>query len=188
MERERVRAATLHRRDGLAAESRRTLSRKIVNAVANWIQNESFDAVLLYLSMRSEVETFGLLDILLREEKTVCAPVMDTPRLALTPHRIQDPNTELVRHPYGPLEPKAACPIFPISQLHLIIVPGIAFDMNGYRLGYGKGFYDRFLAKCPRAISVGLAYQIQMVDTTLPQAWDMPVQHIFTELGRIDIP
>ena len=188
MERERVRAETLHRRDGLAKAVRSKLSRRIVNSLASWIQSEGFNAVMPYLSMRSEVETFGLLDILLRQEKVVCAPVVDTHQLELTPHRIRDTKTELVRHRYGMLEPNATCPILPTAQLQLIIVPGIAFDYNGYRLGYGKGFYDKFLAKCPHVVSVGLAYQIQMVEDTFPQAWDVPVQHIFTEKSRIDIP
>ena len=187
MERERVRAETLHRRDRLAEENRTTLSQRIVNSVVNWIQSEGFDSLMLYLSMRSEVETFGLLDSLLRQEKIVCAPVVNTHQLELTPRRIQNTKTDLVRHRYGMLEPNSACPIFPAAQLQLIIVPGIAFDSNGYRLGYGKGFYDRFLAKCPDAVSVGLAYQIQIVEDTFPQAWDVPVQHIFTDSGRIDI-
>ena len=187
MERERVRADTLHRRDRLAEEVRTTLSRRIVNSVVNWIQSEGLDSVMLYLSMRSEVETFGLLASLLHEKKIVCAPVVDTHLLELTPRRIRDAKTELVQHRYGMLEPNSACPIFPTTQLQLIIVPGIAFDSNGYRLGYGKGFYDRFLAKCPDAVSVGLAYQIQIVEDTFPQAWDVPVQHIFTDSGRIDI-
>ena len=183
MERERVRAETLHRRDGLAEEVRITLNRRIANSVSNWIQSEGFDAVMLYLSMKSEVETLNLIDLLLHREKIVCAPVVDTRQLELTPRRIRDPKTELVRHRYGMLEPNATCPIFPISQLQLIIVPGIAFDPNGYRLGYGKGFYDRFLTKCPHAVHVGLAYQIQIVENTFPQTWDVPVQHIFTENG-----
>ena len=188
MERERVRAETLHRRDGLADEVRTKLSRRIVDSVVSWIQSEGFDSVMLYLSMRSEVETLGLLDILLHQEKVVCAPVVDTHQLELIPHRIRDAKTELVRHRYGMLEPNSICPTFPTTQLQLIIVPGIVFDSNGYRLGYGKGFYDRFLAKCPHAVSVGLAYQMQIVEDTFPQAWDVPVQHIFTENSRIDIP
>ncbi len=181
MERERVRAETLQRRDGLAQEIRTTLSRKITNSLVSWIQNEGFDTVMLYLSMKSEVGTFGLLDILLHQEKVVCAPVVDTCLLALTPRQIRAPKTELVRHRYGLLEPNAACPILPISQLQLIILPGIAFDATGYRLGYGKGFYDRFLTKCPDAVKVGLAYQIQIVADTFPQIWDIPVHYIFTE-------
>ena len=185
MERERVRAETLQCRDGLAQEVRTTLSRRIINSLVSWIQNEGFDTVMLYLSMKSEVETFGLLDILLYQEKIVCAPVVDTYQLELTPRQIQDPKTELVQHSYGLLEPSATCPIVPISQLQLIIVPGIAFDATGYRLGYGKGFYDRFLAKCRDAVTVGLAYQMQIVEDTSPQTWDIPVHYIFTEKNII---
>ncbi len=187
MERERIRAETLQRRDGLAQEVRSVLSRRIINFLVSWIQNEDFDTVMLYLSMKSEVETFSLLDILLHQEKIVCAPVVDTHQLELTPRQIRDPKTELVQHRYGLLEPNAACPIFPVSQLQLIIVPGIAFDANGYRLGYGKGFYDRFLAKCPDAVRVGLAYQVQIVEDTCPQTWDLPVHYIFTEKGIIAV-
>ena len=187
MERERVRAETLRQREGLVPEVRTVFSRQIVDSVMRWIQSESFDAVMLYLSMRSEVETDTLLKRLHHAGKHICAPVVDTDQNRLIPRRIQEAETALVRHRYGMLEPNTACPIFPISQLQLIVVPGIAFDCKGYRLGYGKGFYDRFLASCPHAIPIGLAYQIQVVENTFPQVWDVPVKHIFTETGRIDI-
>ena len=187
MERERVRAEVLRERDGLAPETRAVFSRQIGDAVGHWIQREGFDAVMLYLSMRSEVETDGLLEGLLHAGKQVSAPVVDAERDCLIPRRIQGGAIDLVRHRYGMLEPSTACPIFPIARLQLIIVPGIAFDREGYRLGYGKGFYDRFLANCPGAISIGLAYQIQVVENTFPEAWDVPVQHVFTETGRIDV-
>ena len=185
--RERLRTETRRRRDALTSQERTRLSQRIVDAAAHWMQREGFDAVMLYLSMRSEVETTGLLEGLLHSGKQVCAPVVDTEHLELVPRQIQNLKTELVRHPYGMLEPNQTCPIFPTQHLQLIIVPGIAFDRKGYRLGYGKGFYDRFLRKCPHAGAMGLAYEIQLVEDTFPQAWDVPVQHIFTETGRIEI-
>ena len=186
-QRKRVRTEILHRREALTPAERTRLSERIVGSAARWIQREGFHSVMLYLNMRSEVETTGLLEGLLNSGKQVCAPVVDTEQLELIPRRIQNLETELVRHPYGMLEPNAACPLFPIEHLQLIVVPGIAFDHNGYRLGYGKGFYDRFLVKCPDAVAIGLAYQIQLVEDTFPQAWDVPVQHIFTEKGRIEV-
>ena len=185
--RERVRAETLHRREALTSEERTWLSQCIIDATAHWIQREGFGSVMLYLNMRSEVETTGLLEGLLNSGKQVCAPVVDTEQLELAPRQIRNFKTELVRHPYGMLEPNATCPIFPTDHLQLVVVPGTAFDRNGYRLGYGKGFYDRFLTKCPRAVAVGLAYRIQLVEDTFPQTWDVPVQHIFTETGRMEI-
>lgn len=187
MEREGIRTETLRRRDELTPETRAAFSRHIADAVASWIQHEGFDAVMIYLNMRSEVETGGLLKRLLHMGKHVCAPVVDTDRNRLIPRRIQKEKTALVRHRYGMLEPNTACPLVPTTELQLIVVPGIAFDGKGYRLGYGKGFYDRFLAACSHAVPIGLAYQIQVVENTFPQAWDVPVKHIFTETDRIDI-
>ncbi len=187
MERERVRAEMLRKRDGLAPETRAVFSQQIVDAVMHWIQREGSDTVMLYLSMQSEVETDGLLEGLLHAGKRVCAPVVDTERNSMIPRQIRDGKTDLVRHRYGMLEPSTVCPIFPVAQLQLIVVPGITFDLKGYRLGYGKGFYDRFLVNCPHAVSIGLAYQIQIIEDTFPEAWDVPVQHIFTETGRIEV-
>ena len=195
VERERVRAETRRRRDALAPEIRAAFSRQIVDSVLRWIQSEGFETVMLYLNMGSEVETDSLLEKLIYSGKHVCAPVVDTEQNRLIPRqiqgqiqgRIQERKTALVRHPYGMLEPNAACPLVPTTELQLIIVPGIAFDGKGYRLGYGKGFYDRFLAACSHAIPIGLAYQIQVVEDTFPQIWDVPVKNIFTETGRIDI-
>lgn len=182
-----LRTEILHSRDALAPEARTRCSQRILDATAHWIQQEGFDTVMLYLSMRSEVETTGLLETLLDSGTQVCAPVVDIEHLKLIPRRIQNLKTEVVRHPYGMLEPNEACPLFPIEHLQLIVVPGIAFDRCGHRLGYGKGFYDRFLARCPHAVAIGLAYRVQLVEDTFPQTWDVPVQHIFTETGRIGI-
>ena len=187
IQRARLRAETLHRREALTPAERTRFSQRIVDATARWIQRAGFGSVMLYLNMRSEVETTGLLEGLLESGKQVCAPVVDTERLELIPRRIQCLKTAFVRHAYGMLEPSEACPIFPIEHLQLIVVPGIAFDRKGYRLGYGTGFYDRFLMKCPHAVTIGLAYRVQLVEDTFPQAWDVPVQHIFTETDTIRI-
>jgi len=183
LKRENLRTETLQRREKLAPTVRATRSRQIVNAVIEWIQGKDFGSVMLYLSMKSEVETEFLLEYLLRAGKQVCAPIVDIQERQLIPRRIQNVKTELVRHCYGMLEPHAACPIVPHARLQLIVVPGIAFDCKGYRLGYGRGFYDRFLPQCPQALAIGLAYQIQLVENTFPQPWDVPVHKIFTELG-----
>lgn len=186
-ERERLRLETRRRREGLSSEARARGSESIVEAVVPWIAHNNFRSVMLYLSMRCEVQTDALLKRLLDSESQVCAPAVDSESLNLVPRRIRDPRTDLVRHRYGMLEPRAACPDFPTDRIQLIVVPGIAFDRNGYRLGYGGGFYDRFLVKCPHAVAIGLAYQTQLVADTFPQRWDVPVQHIFTEAGRIDV-
>lgn len=181
-ERERLRTEVLHRRDSIPANVRAELSRQIVNRAIDSIETNRADAVLTYLNMRSEVETDGLLDYLLTQSKIALAPVMDTKRRSLTPHRITDTKKDLALHPYGMYQPNwPTCPPFPLEQIDLIFVPGVAFDSKGYRIGYGAGFYDRFLPQCPQAVWIGLAYEAQIVADTFPQTWDVPIHQILTE-------
>ena len=181
-ERERLRAEVLRKRDSLPPGVRSELSRRIVDCAINWIEANRADAVLIYLSMRSEVETGGLLDYLLTRNKIALAPVMRMKQRDLTPYRIMDAKRDLVLHPYGMYQPnKETCPPFPLNQIDLIFVPGVAFDPKGYRIGYGAGFYDRLLPQCPQAVWIGLAYEAQIVTDTFPQTWDVPVHHILTE-------
>ncbi len=181
-ERERLRAEALRKRDGIPRRVRTTLSRQIVNRAIAWIEGNGANAVLLYLSMRSEVETSGLLAYLLARNKIALAPVMDTKQHRLIPHRITDAKKDLVLHRYGMYQPsRKTGPPFPLEQIDLIFVPGVAFDPKGYRIGYGAGFYDRFLPQCPQSVWLGLAYEAQIVADTFPQTWDVPVHQILTE-------
>ena len=181
-ERERLRTEVLRKRDSILPSVRAELSRRIVNHAINLIEVNRANAALIYLSMRSEVETGGLLDYLLVQNKIALAPVMRMKQRTLTPHRIMDAKKDLVLHPYGMYQPsKETCPPFPLNQIDLIFVPGVAFDPKGYRIGYGAGFYDRFLPQCPQAVWVGLAYEAQIVTDTYPQTWDVPLHQILTE-------
>ena len=181
-ERERLRTEVLRKRDSIPSSVRAKLSRRIVDCAINWIEVNRANAVLIYLGMRSEVETGGLLDYLLVQNKIALAPVMRMKQRDLTPYRIVDAKKDLVLHPYGMYQPnRATCSPFPLNQIDLIFVPGVAFDPKGYRIGYGAGFYDRFLPQCPQAVWIGLAYKAQIVTDTFPQTWDVPLHQILTE-------
>lgn len=187
-----IRQGILKKRQQLSQTERTILNKKITTHLDEWIHSSehsekscSFNAIMVYLSMKSEVDTQEVVELLLLEGKQVIVPTVDTDTGQLIPREIQDLNRDLIKHPYGMFEPNNDCPVFPIEQLQLILVPGIAFDLKGFRLGYGKGFYDRFLPKCPTAISIGLAFQSQLVKDTFPQQWDVPVQHIITEEGML---
>ena len=165
---------------------RSQLSQRIINRVIKWIEGDGINVVQLYLSMRSEVETDGLLDYLLDCKKIALAPVTNVRRRTLTPHRISNPGTDFVVHPYGMREPNPmTCTPFPPDQIDLIIVPGVAFDRKGHRLGYGGGYYDRFLPQCPQSVWMGLAFEAQLVSDTFPQPWDLPLHYIVTENDRL---
>lgn len=190
--RDSIRSEILRHREDIPSNERDTFSKQIVEHTIEWLQSGEkskeiyiFDAIMIYLSMKSEVDTWQLVQSLFDMKKRVIAPVVDTDSGKLIPRQILNLDKDLVKHKYGMYEPNVSCPIFPSDQLQLIIVPAIAFDYQGYRLGYGKGFYDRFLSTCPNAVTIGLAFQLQFVDNTYPQQWDIPVQHIFTENGLL---
>ena len=187
-----IRSEMLKRRGNIPSAERNMLNERITANLIEWIQRceknkqrYAFDAIMVYLSMNSEVDTWHLVEVLNNQERQIIAPVVDTKSGELIPKQIQDLDEDLVLHRYGMYEPKESYPVFPANQLQLIVVPGIAFDRRGYRLGYGKGFYDRFLSTCPNAVTIGIAYQFQVVDDTYPQPWDVPVQYIFTENGIV---
>lgn len=178
--RQRIREETLRRRDSIDPEVRRELSSTICIRVINFIEAHAVDTVMLYMNMRTEVETQDLLVHLLRANKIALAPVIEAE--GLVPRRISDATSELVRHRFGMLQPNPdVCPAFPLTQIELIIVPGIAFDRKRFRIGYGGGYYDRFLPKCPQATWIGLAFDDQVIPDTLPQAWEVALHYIFSE-------
>ena len=178
--RQGIRKEARRRRDSIPPEVRHELSRDINARVIDYIKAQAIETVMLYLSMGSEVETSDLLAYLLRADKIALAPTIEAKRLV--PRRITDTGTQLVRHRYGMLQPNQdVCPKFPVNQINLIIVPGIAFDLKRYRIGYGGGYYDRFLPKCPQAIWMGLAFKEQIIRDTLPQAWDVALHYVFSE-------
>ena len=107
-------------------------------------QIESVRTVLLYHGMDTEPDTVRLLSPLWDMGKQVCLPRC-LPGNQMEARLVQRDST-LIRHPYGMLEPGLDCPLIPPDQIDLVLVPGLAFDRSGGRLGRGGGYYDRWLA------------------------------------------
>jgi 5-formyltetrahydrofolate cyclo-ligase len=89
---------------------------------------------------------------------------------------------------YGPAEPADRTPV-PEEQIDLVVVPGLAFDRAGNRLGHGGGHYDRFLTRLrPDAVAVGVCFACQLVDSVPSATGDVPVDAVVTERETIEIP
>ena len=106
------------------------------------------------------------------------------PKVAGTELQVFPIESQLVSHRYGFLEPAGGGTAFDPTSLEAVVVPALAFDRTGHRLGYGKGFYDRFLPRLnPEAIKVGLVAS-QLIFEQLPiDPWDQPVDLLVSELG-----
>jgi len=169
-------------RDSLSSDEITVKSQKITDTLLQIIETKQFSVIMLYLDMESEVRTISLMHRLLKMGKTVLAPIMEPASRKLFPYQIINHNVDLVSSKYGMLQPDPQnCQLFSPEDIDLITVPGIAFDKKGYRIGYGGGYYDRFLKKCPRAFWVGLAFEAQLIPDALPAEWDLPVHQIVTE-------
>jgi len=142
---------------------------------------------MLYLSMESEVQTFALLRRLLALNKVVLAPVMEPTSKKLLPYQIANPEIDLITNKYDIQEPNPQrCKLLAPVEIDLVTVPGVAFDAKGHRIGYGGGYYDRFLKKCQKSLWVGLAFECQLVEDVVCAEWDLPVHKIVTEKRVLD--
>lgn len=133
-----------------------------------------YSSFLAYSSIRSEVPTEGLIQALLASGKQVFLPRVEGDDIAVVPYG------ELERGSFGILEPAGkATEIVP----EVCIVPLLGINREGYRIGYGKGFYDRYL-KGHKCISVGLGYSFQLADF-VKDPWDMKLDAFISEDGII---
>lgn len=137
---------------------------------------------MLYVSTNKEVDTREIIQKALQEGKQVIVPLTRKKKRRIVPCLLKSWG-DLAPGNYGILEPQKA-QSFPLADIELVIVPGVAFDREGRRLGRGKGYYDRFLAHLsPTIPRIGLAFQTQMVEKVPIQGSDIPVDVIITETG-----
>ncbi|HHZ12396.1 MAG: 5-formyltetrahydrofolate cyclo-ligase [Caldicoprobacterales bacterium] len=135
-----------------------------------------------YVNIGKEVNTRNIIECLLLDGKKVSVPICVTETTRLIASQIYD-LAELAPSHFGLLEPIAEFvrQVDP-KEIEVVLVPGLAFDRRGNRLGYGKGYYDRFLIKLsPRALKIGLAYSFQIIDEVPIDDFDIPLDIIVTE-------
>lgn len=133
--------------------------------------------ILFYVSFLSEVQTHQLIKEALKNKK-VGVPLVNNKELLIK--EITD-FSQLSPGHKNILEPSSDLPDLKVEDLNLIIVPGVAFDKKHYRLGYGGGYYDRLLAKDNDHISIGLAFEEQIVDDLPIESHDQKVDFIVTD-------
>ncbi len=135
--------------------------------------------ILLYAPVHREVDTRRIFSAAVHGGKCVAFPKVKGKTLQAR----QVKNwKELKKGAFGVLEPNGRAKRVQAKELDLVLVPGVAFDRQGHRLGYGKGFYDRFLKQLnPKTATVGLAYAFQVVNKIPRQPHDVKVQRVVTE-------
>ncbi len=187
-EKQRLRQETLVRRNKLTTAQRVMRSADILQKLFELEAARSANWIHFYVSFNSEVETTGMIAHALSRKKRVTVPKMETASKQLVLSELKDPVRELSPGPKGIPEPRpeAFRPV-EIDAMDLFVVPGIAFDERGNRLGQGAGYYDRMLAVVSGRIPiVGLSFDLQLVGDVPVGEHDVRVDWIITEKRVIE--
>ncbi|HMK42732.1 MAG TPA: 5-formyltetrahydrofolate cyclo-ligase [Dissulfurispiraceae bacterium] len=167
-------------RDSISPEKRHEKSSAIARLLVLLPAYREAASILLYASFGAEAETWQLIQDSFAMGKRVALPRVDKAQKKLLVYQIQD-VADLVPGSFGIREPSPAVnvPLMP-EEIDLVLVPGIAFDVTGLRIGFGGGFYDRLLAEFA-APSAGLCYEEQIVAHIPREAHDHNVQYLVTD-------
>ena len=144
--------------------------------------------ILFYLATKDEVQTGEIIEESLNGGKRVIVPFIDWRKREILPSEIKDPARDIEIGVFDIPQPKrdSYCPFSPVD-IDIVIAPGVAFDRKGNRIGFGGGFYDRFLSELSDGVAViALAFELQLVDAIPVQSHDVAVDYLITERGITD--
>jgi len=175
----RLRRSVIERRDALPASERAAASAAIARTVLDLDEMRGASTVHLFASFGSEVDTTPIIEGLLGTGRRPVLPVVVS-RDGAMEHAVIRSLDDLTPGFKDIPEPRASCPRVGPEDVDLVIVPGVAFGRCCGRMGYGGGFYDRFLACCP-APRIAIAFSVQIVEDVPCDEHDLPVHAIVTE-------
>jgi 5-formyltetrahydrofolate cyclo-ligase len=167
-------------RASLGEETCSRASQSICARLENRTNFQQSHSILTYMPIKGEVDLTSLLDR--HPEKQWILPRIIPEENHRMVFHAYDPR-HLVRHQFGMVEPAADLPEIPHNEIQLVLVPGLAFDRQGWRLGYGGGYFDRFL-KVFAGIGVGIVFHALFLDNLPHDQFDIPVQWVLTEGGN----
>lgn len=177
-----MRDRILRARDAIPPEARAHAGAAIVNTLAAREDFRASRAVLVSLAFRSEWETRPLLEAALALGKVVGAPRVNAAKRMLETYAITDLERDLGPGFHGIDEPLLHCGPLPLDAIDWVLVPGVAFDTHGHRIGYGGGYYDRLLPLLRSdARRVAGAFELQVVEQVPAAMHDLQVDAVVTE-------
>ena len=176
LEKDKIRKKILLKRKNLSKNTVAKLSGIISRKVLSIIKIKSAKTYLVYLPINNEVDTKFIINFLIQNQKKIFVPAYVEKSWVICGLKNLD---ELKRNHFRTLQPKKIIKA-DISTIDVAIVPGVAFDKNGVRLGYGKGVYDRLLSNFD-GLKIGLAYDFQIVDKLSKEEHDLKLDMVVTD-------
>ena len=180
---QKLKLEILEKRKKISETELKEKNKKIIKNLSSLKEFQEAKNILFYVSFNQEVNTHEIIRELLEEkEKNIIVPytIKNKPTIFLS--ELKD-FVELIPKTLGILEPKGKyIREFDREKLDLVIVPGTVFDKNGNRIGYGFGYYDRFLKTIKKnVLKIGLAFDFQLVNHIPREEHDVPLDIIITE-------
>lgn len=170
---------------GIAAGERAAASAAAVELLSKRPEWHNARCIMLFAPMQDEVDIWPLLALGIAQGKTVALPSCDPLSNNYKCRAVRDPDRDVRVGRFGIREPSLDCPLLLGNSLDLALVPGVAFDLRGCRLGRGKGFYDRILLGID-GLKCGAVFDQRVVDEVPVEPHDIRVNCILTPTRWID--
>ena len=171
------------RENGISSRERREKSSRIASSLINdLLLPATVRSVGLYYPVRGEVDTLSIFDFCRKNSITSMFPrIVSDDEMMFLP---VNSRRELVKRKYGIYEPGVGAYTGEKGFVpDIVIVPGVAFDKNNFRIGYGKGYYDSYLSRHRPTLMVGFGYAFQVLERVPVDQWDVRLDLVLTENG-----
>lgn len=179
MDKSAIRREFLWKREHLPLQVKAQKDKKITASLEKFAPFQQSREFFTYLSHRGEVSTDALIQKYFGKKKIIVPKIKSRAGRAICLFELKHPG-KFEKGRFGIREPKICLPKKIFSEIYVALIPGIAFDATGHRIGFGGGYFDRLLKKL-RCTTIGLAYEFQMIDKVPMHAYDVPVDFIITE-------
>lgn len=170
----KIREVMTDKRDHLGSEWKKNYDNNIVEELIGLVEKYNYQIIHTYIPYRSEIDIKAFIQYLLDSNRTVVVP--QTLKNGALKHHILTSLDSLKQGEYGTSYSSSNQEY--TGSYDLVIVPGLAFDPKHYRLGYGGGYYDRFLTTIPNSFTLGLAYPFQVINELPTDDFDVHLDEV----------
>lgn len=185
-EKEELREAMQAQRRALSASSRRNQDQQLFEQLIHLPSVQKSNVLLLTLSFNGECDTWPFARWAIVRKGFVVLPRVDNETHTLKLHRVEDIERQIQPGFHGIYEPHASCPVIEPSEVEWVLLPGLAFDPHGGRLGYGGGYFDRLLSTIPQiAYRIGLGYRFQLLSQVPTEPHDQWMDTVVLPIGPL---
>ena len=181
MTKKEIRTMAEEIRNSIQPKDKIMFDEMITGNLFSWPLYKNARCVFCFVSFRSEINTLKILKTAIAEGKTVTVPKVDLRSGSMKAYIIENTEKDLRPGEYGIMKPLDVCVEAEYSKIDLIIAPGLGFTVSGARLGYGGGYYDKFMEKNSGIPVCALTYDRLILDFLPVKDHDIPVDYLITE-------